>query len=133
MTTVVQYVGHGCDDQAEQLDRLFDALTRYTLDPVFEKYGAFLDAAEPDVIAAYERAHGKTFDVPRTMHAFGNFYDYSCVFNLYTDDPDLIARLTVAIRENRSREAYRRAKEERRELARYWKQREKEQRRAARR
>lgn len=40
---------------------------------------------------------------PGTVRFFGNFHDLSHVFNITTDDPDIIRRLVAAIRANRAR------------------------------
>lgn len=129
MTTIVQHVGHSFDDPEDQIARLFDLLARHTLDPTFEGYGDFISPAEPDVIAAYESAHGATFDACGTFHVWGNFADYSCVFNLYTDDPALIARLRVAVDANKQTSGYKAARRARRELEAWRQKREAELRR----
>lgn len=90
------------DDTEENI--LHD-LAHYTLDPIFELYGDFVDPA-PEWLddAAAEKYAGCT-------SIFGNFLTYSHAFRLVTDDPGLIARLTAAIDRNRATPEYQAARE----------------------
>lgn len=74
------------------IEALFDRLATDPLDRTFEPdcYGNFVFQCEDD----------------RRTNFFGNFHTYSHVFNIATDDPDLIARLTAAIRANQQRPDY---------------------------
>lgn len=80
MTTEIISNGSG---SAQPLEALFARLESDTLDRAFEAYGNFVE------------------ECPNGMTSFfGNFLTYSHVFNVMTDDADLIARLTAAIRRN---------------------------------
>lgn len=78
------------------LDELIQSLESHPLDPRFEKYGNFID----------ETGH------PGATNFFGNFYGVSHVFNITTDQPEIIERLTIAIRANQATPAYQQAQQE---------------------
>jgi len=110
MKTIIEsngskWLGDGPDD----IQALFNALSEYALDPTFEEYGNFIYKNTPDTWtcgAIPEKYEG-------TTHIFsGNFFSLSHNFHILTSDPDLIASLTVAIRDNQSTKAYMDAKEE---------------------
>lgn len=71
------------------LEVLFQRLETNTLDPIFEKYGDFVLPQDDGAVIF-----------------FGNFLDYSHVFTIVTTDPDLIERLTNAIRANQGKDSY---------------------------
>ena len=96
------------------LEDLYSRLETNTLDPVFEGYGNFI---------TLEADH---------VHFFGNFFDYSHVFRLDTDDPWIAERLEKLIRSNQETPAYREAKLERAKNTEYWEHRREENRRAVR-
>ena len=73
----------------ESIEALLARLKSNTLDPTFEEYGNFV-----------ETENGIT-------SFFGNFFDYSHVFQIETDDAELSGRLTQAIRANQATQAYR--------------------------
>lgn len=70
------------------IEALFDRLASDPLDRTFEEF-IFADEHEPSL-----------------TRFFGNFYVYSHVFNLRTDDPALVRRLTAAIHANQLRPDY---------------------------
>jgi hypothetical protein len=72
----------------DSIEALFDRLKTNTLDPTFEAYGNFVETDK-----------GVT-------GFFGNFYDYSHVFQIETTDKALIKRLTDAIRANQQTKGY---------------------------
>ena len=76
--------------QPDDLQTLIDVLSSNPLDPTFEEYGNFI---HPD-----GGALGTRF--------FGNFAHLSHVFQIDTDEPELIQRLTAAIRANQATPAY---------------------------
>lgn len=49
-------------------------------------------------------------DAPAAVRFWGNFHALSCVFQIDTDEPDIIARLTEAIRANQASPAYQEAR-----------------------
>lgn len=94
--------------QPESIEALIEVLKQYPLDPTFEKYGNFINPnpqfTEPEIQAKY--AGCTSF--------FGNFYALSHVFNIYTDEPAIIDRLSKAIKANLSTEEYKQARKEHR-------------------
>ncbi|OAS26304.1 hypothetical protein [Methylobacterium platani] len=86
MTTEILSNGSG---SVQPLEALFARLESDTLDRSFEAYGNFVE----------ECSNGMT-------SFFGNFLTYSHVFNVMTDDADLIERLTAAIRRNQQSADY---------------------------
>ncbi|EHK77705.1 hypothetical protein SM0020_12295 [Sinorhizobium meliloti CCNWSX0020] len=93
MTTIIRSNGGGL---AQPIEALFDRLLTHTLDRTFEAYGNFIMRDE-----WVETQHGKG-----AASFFGNFYDYSHVFNIITDDAELIERLTAAIEANKAKSSY---------------------------
>ena len=134
MPTLILHVGSPWSEDSNSLAKLLTMLDRETLDPVFERYGDFCMAAELDIVRSYNEERPELAAAPlsevETLHFWGNFYSYSCVFSVYTDDRDLIAKLTAAIRANKATVAYKQAKDERAEYDRYRAKREREQRRS---
>lgn len=95
------------DYGAETVDELIEKFNQYILDPTFENYGNFVIKSpnfpkNPELTEKY-----KTW-----THFFGNFFDYSNAFNIFTDEPDIIERLTKAIRKNQNKNEYKKAKSE---------------------
>jgi hypothetical protein len=82
------------------IEALFARLASHTLDRTFEAYGDFIQNA-----LINER--GEQLGPPGAVGFFGNFFDYSHVFNIWTDDADLIARLSAAVAANKASAAYR--------------------------
>lgn len=83
-------------------EQLLEMLAKEPLDRSFERYSSF----------CYRPFHddGKRKplypDNPNIRTFFGNFFRVSYVFNLDTDDADLIRRLRRAIRANQKRADY---------------------------
>lgn len=77
----------------------------YTLDPVFELYGNFVNPSpewlSEDVSAKYAGC----------TSIFGNFLYLSHAFRLVTDDPGLISRLSAAIARNKATPEYQAARQ----------------------
>lgn len=94
MTTIIRSNGGGL---AQPIEALFEALEVYTLHRLFEAYGDFVTRGD----AGIEGRYGKG-----TVSFFGNFVDYSHVFNIVTDDADLIERLAAAIERNKAKASY---------------------------
>jgi hypothetical protein len=90
MTTDIITNGSG---NAQPIETLFARLESDTLDPMFEAYGDFI-CYEDRILAA------------GAVQFWGNFSTYSHVFDVRTDDPDLIERLSSAIRRNQLTVAY---------------------------
>lgn len=114
MATLVQHVGSPWTPKRDPLRELFRALETYTLDPTFEAYGDFISETVPEIAHILNEEKSAGLDTRRTVHVWGNFYDFSCVFSVYTDDDALIAKITAAVRANKDTDAYRAARIERR-------------------
>lgn len=97
-TTTINSNGGG---RALPLDALFERLASHPLDRTFEApaFGAFIQH-DPISVA------GEAMTAPGGVHFFGNFFTYSHVFSILTDDQDLIERLTAAILVNQLRPDY---------------------------
>jgi hypothetical protein len=89
MTTKIRSNGGG---NPQPIEALFARLESDTLDRTFEAYGNFIER-----IAAF----------PEVVCFWGNFLTYSHVFSVDTDEPELVERLTAAIRANQQTPAYR--------------------------
>jgi hypothetical protein len=99
MTTTIISNGSKWNGQdPDSIETLFKVLDMFALDRTFEKYGNFV-IIEP-VSEAGEHL------VPNGVRFFGNFAEISHVFSIDTDDPELIERLTAAIRKNQQRADY---------------------------
>lgn len=87
-------------------ENILHDLERYTLDPIFELYGNFIDPAPvwlSDEIAA--KYAGCT-------SISGNFLALSHSFWLVTDDAGLISRLSAAVEQNKATPEYQAARQE---------------------
>jgi hypothetical protein len=88
--TIVEHNGSKFYGEApDPIEALLDVLAREPLRRTFENYGNF---------AMPERDGYVRF--------WGNFFAVSHCFSIYTNDPDVIDRLTKAIRENQQRVDY---------------------------
>ena len=90
-TTIISNGSKWYGEAPDSIDKLLEVLKDNTLDPRFSEYGNFIIADGVSV------------------RFFGNFLNLSHVFNIRTDDPSVIAKLTRAIRENLRRDDYRAA------------------------
>lgn len=93
MTTIIHSNGGG---QTLPIEALFDRLLTDTLDRKFEAYGGFIESG-----ADIERIYGKGY-----VCFFGNFFTYSHVFRIATNDAELIRELTAAIEINQTKTSY---------------------------
>ena len=78
-----------------ETQQLIRNLQTYTLDPRFEKFGNFILAGKNG---------GTVF--------WGNFYDYSAVFHVVTNDPSLVEVIGNLNRANQESKEYGYAKDE---------------------
>jgi hypothetical protein len=105
-------------EEPASIDELLQVLASTPLDPDFEHYGNFIMPRPCRAVQAYTTAgeiewvDGDPFypKAPGLVRFWGNFLEMSHVFQIDTDDADLIARLTKAIRSNQRTQAYRTAK-----------------------
>ena len=81
------------------IEALFERLNTDTLDRMFEAFGDFIMPAPVNM-------RGELMTGPDGVLFFGNFATYSHVFNVLTDDADLIERLSAAILANKKRPEY---------------------------
>lgn len=89
----------------DTIDELIRVLEEYTLDPKFEGYGNFVNRnPQWRTEEIEERYNGCTV-------IFGNFLSYSHVFNIVTDDEDMICQIEKLVEENKKRHAYIAAKQ----------------------
>lgn len=95
-TPTTQITSNGCKwhgESPDPIEKLIEVLGENTLDPRFEQCGDFVIPQE----------YGR-------VRFFGNFLGLSHVFNITTDDSEIIDQLTVAIRTNQASEEYQAAK-----------------------
>lgn len=111
-------------ESPDSLQDLFERLATHPLDPSFEDYGDFVMPARSAVhvrgydedgtfVDRYDDTGPLHSEAPEAVRFWGNFFTVSAVFEIDTDEPELIARLTAAIRANQERPDYKAAKRER--------------------
>ena len=83
-----------CGQEPDSIWALVQVLNKYALDPTFENYGNFVNH-NPQWISQEiaEKYQG-------CLKFFGNFSSISHVFNIITDEPEVIQILTDAINKN---------------------------------
>ena len=89
-TTIISNGSHWMGEALDTIEELLVVLATEPLDHTFERYGNFILP-------------------PRDGHPvrfWGNFARVSHVFSIYTDDQEVIERLTTAIRLNQDRDDY---------------------------
>lgn len=84
--------------QSASVEELIEVLATQPLDRTFEAYGNFIFTPEDEA--------GRPLAEPGVVRFWGNFLSRSHVFCIDTDDPELIERLTAAIRANQQRPDY---------------------------
>lgn len=106
-------------DTEDDLDELFKVLAETPLDPRWEQYGNFI---MPDPCVGvrnpewtWGNGEPQWIDGPRMYEVHvvrfsGNFLEVSHGFSIDTNVPEIIERLTKAIRDNQQTEAYQRYK-----------------------
>lgn len=108
MGTIVAYNGYRIvGPVAAEVDLLLAMLERETLDPRFEQYGNFVIDADAVLQLGEVQFHG-------------NFITYSHAFDVRSDEPEVIARLTAAIRANQATKTYLEAADGLAEQCRRW-------------
>lgn len=80
--------------EPDTIEKLLEVLKEHPLNRTFEKYGDFISSnfLKPKP--------------PGTVSIHGNFHTISHAFCIITDEPELIEKLTLAIRENQQRPDY---------------------------
>jgi hypothetical protein len=104
--TIIQHNGSKwAGDAPDPIEKLYDRLQSDTLDPRWERMGDFCFWQPAESIPG-----------PMAMlRFFGNFYTYSHGFDISTNDPKIIERLTDLIQANKSTPGYAQAKRENQE------------------
>lgn len=100
METYTEIISNGSKWYGEEPDTvevLLDVLENHPLDRVFESYGNFAYRAK--------NKHDREI-MGNSTRFFGNFLTISHVFNIQTNDNDLITKLCKAIRKNKRRPDY---------------------------
>ena len=90
MTTIIDNGSHWAGEEPETLDDLCAVLASEPLDRTFENFGNFI-----------------LEDGTPVIRFWGNFAHVSHVFSIDSDEPAVIQRLTLLIRENQRRPDYR--------------------------
>lgn len=98
-------------------DRLRELLRTEPLDGTFEKYGNFVIRQPMLAFKPARLAYPDNLDM---VQFFGNFANYSAVFNFDTDDAELIDELEALIRTNQQTPEYAQYKAERAKRDAYW-------------
>ena len=87
-------------ERPDTIERIARDLAEHTLDPVFEHCGDFFDRS-PEWLTkeAAEKYAG-------CVRFWGNFLDYSGVFDIITSDKEIIAKLSELIARNKATPKY---------------------------
>ena len=85
-------------------ENILHDLGRYTLDPVFELYGNFVNPSQEWLSGEVAAKYAGCTSIS------GNFLAFSHAFRLVTDDPGLISRLSAAIARNKATPEYQAAR-----------------------
>jgi hypothetical protein len=91
----------------DDIPTLLEVLKTETLDVTFEDFGNFVYEFKP-----YKGWNEKNQKYKGCICISGNFLYYSHVFNIITDETEVIDQLRAAIRKNQQTEAYKAAKVE---------------------
>jgi hypothetical protein len=95
-----------CGEENDTIETLLDTLSKHSLDPVFEKYGNFVNRTPKWLNSkSAEKYQGCT-----SIH--GNFMGVSHAFNIITDEPELIEKINSAINKNKQTPEYQRFRQE---------------------
>jgi hypothetical protein len=89
---------------ADTEENILHDLEQYTLDPIFELYGNFINPAPEWQSAEVSEKYAGCTSI------FGNFLSHSHAFRLVTDDPGLISHLSAAVERNKATPEYQAAR-----------------------
>lgn len=95
----------------DSIDQLLAVLASEPLDSSFEQYGNFIITNPRHCVYLGRNKYQELDPIYPDASAtrfFGNFANVSHVFNIDTDEPELVATLTAAIRANQKRSDYKR-------------------------
>jgi hypothetical protein len=96
-------------EQPDSIETLLERLASHALDPRFEEFGNFILPARRARHLGNDQYQdlGPVYpEAPDAVRFWGNFLELSAVFEVDTDEPELIDRLTSAIRANQATPAY---------------------------
>lgn len=97
-------------EEPDTLGVLFGVLKNHPLDRSFEKYGNFIYVPREWAYGEHREIVAAGLIYPENLnmrHIFGNFFALSHVFNIATDELELILKFSLAIEENKRRPDYR--------------------------
>jgi len=104
MTIIYNIGSKTVGQQPDTIDGLKETLKNYTLNPMFEQYGDFVNRTPTwDDPELDEKFKGHTT-------IFGNFLTHSYAFRITTDDEQLISEIEALVAENKKRPEYQAAK-----------------------
>jgi hypothetical protein len=92
--------------EPDSIETLLDAFSKYTLDPRFENYGDFVNL-NPQWL---NRVNAEKYAGCASI--FGNFMNGHGVFNIITDDQELIAKIAALVNQNKQTPEYKQHKKE---------------------
>ena len=101
MTTIQSNGSKWAGEEPDTVETLLEVLASHPLDRRFEACGNFIQK-NPRLA----NGTGRVSENPETRIFWGNFFTVSHVFHIETTDRGLITRLTLAIRENQTRDDY---------------------------
>jgi hypothetical protein len=105
MPTIIRSNGSKwAGEQPDDIPALLDVLASTPLDRSFEAYGNFYNPAPGFCDQLGRHTHPKEYEGLASF--FGNFFCLSHVFNIYTNEPQVIADLLTAIDQNQHRTDY---------------------------
>ncbi|MDD3134918.1 MAG: hypothetical protein PHF64_00305 [Methanoregula sp.] len=101
--TVVRYVGHHIYDWAKRdtMGGLLEMLRSHPLDP---RFWLLFRQNHPSDVSCYCYTGP---EYPGACSFCGNFFDWSCAFNIVSSDPEVCAELQQAITENIKSQGFR--------------------------
>lgn len=105
MLTIISNGSKWAGEQPDSIDQLMEVLSEQPLDKTFELYGNFYDET-PEWKTNPQTGVRAYSEHPNVVNFFGNFYAFSHVFNIVTDDQEVIEKLLPAIRANQRRSDY---------------------------
>lgn len=88
MLEVISNGSKWAGEKPDTIEDLLNVLDKYVLDPTFESYGNFIIKSN------------------NSVKFFGNFLTLSHVFNIVTDELEIINKLSHAINQNQERSEY---------------------------
>lgn len=103
-TVIVSNGSKWVGQQPDSIDELCRVLEAYALDRTFENFGNFIFPPLAEDGHIYQH-YGFTSH-EGVWHFCGNFADVSHVFSIYTNEADVVQRLTEAILANQKRGDY---------------------------